>query len=187
MADKKDPSQSPRYTNGPVVKTGPTAGQNRSRNDDGTWHKKRSDAGKPREKKEKKSGCFITTAACVLKGLPDDCYELTTLRLFRDEHLLTTTFGRVLVEHYYNTAPDIATRLTNTPELNRVWTTIEKVVAAIEQKDFVLATELYQAMVCRLEREVMGVNRESAAVVSSGVDAVQQRRQGMHGKCNGVD
>jgi hypothetical protein len=33
---------------GPVVKTGPTAGQVRSRNFDGTWRKKRSDAGLPR-------------------------------------------------------------------------------------------------------------------------------------------
>ena len=42
-------SASPRDTHGPVVKTGPTAGENRSRNKDGTWRKKRSDAGKPRK------------------------------------------------------------------------------------------------------------------------------------------
>ena len=42
---------SPSQTNGPVVKTGPTAGENRSRNNDGTWRKKRSDAGKQRKKK----------------------------------------------------------------------------------------------------------------------------------------
>ena len=41
-------SASPQDTGGPVVKTGPTAGQNRSRNKDGTWRKKRSDAGKSR-------------------------------------------------------------------------------------------------------------------------------------------
>lgn len=41
-------SLSPKDTGGPVVKTGPTAGQNRSRNKDGTWRKKRSDSGKPR-------------------------------------------------------------------------------------------------------------------------------------------
>jgi len=29
---------------GPQVKTGPTAGNTRSRNQDGTWRKKRSDA-----------------------------------------------------------------------------------------------------------------------------------------------
>ena len=40
---------SPKDTNGPIVKTGPTAGQNRSRNSDGTWRKKRDDAGKPRD------------------------------------------------------------------------------------------------------------------------------------------
>ncbi|MBO5020591.1 MAG: hypothetical protein J6D52_07995 [Clostridia bacterium] len=39
---------SPKDTGGPIVKTGPTAGQPRSRNNDGTWHKKRSDSGKPR-------------------------------------------------------------------------------------------------------------------------------------------
>ena len=39
---------SPRETGGPVVKTGPTAGQNRSRNQNGQWRKKRSDAGKSR-------------------------------------------------------------------------------------------------------------------------------------------
>ena len=40
---------SPRETGGPVVKTGPTAGQNRSRNKNGQWRKKRSDAGKSRK------------------------------------------------------------------------------------------------------------------------------------------
>ena len=39
---------SPRETGGPVVKTGPTAGQNRSRNKNGQWRRKRSDANKPR-------------------------------------------------------------------------------------------------------------------------------------------
>ncbi|MEQ1093370.1 hypothetical protein [Acinetobacter johnsonii] len=41
---------SPKDTKGPVVKTGPTAGQNRTRNDNGEWRKKRSDARKPRSK-----------------------------------------------------------------------------------------------------------------------------------------
>lgn len=41
---KKPINKSPKETGGPVVKSGPTRGQNRSRNDDGTWRKKRSDA-----------------------------------------------------------------------------------------------------------------------------------------------
>lgn len=39
---------SPKDTHGPVVKTGPTAGKNRSRNKNGQWRRKRSDAGKSR-------------------------------------------------------------------------------------------------------------------------------------------
>ncbi|MGR9633710.1 hypothetical protein ACU82A_11240 [Bacillus cereus] len=42
-----------RIQKGPIVKTGPTAGQNRTRNKDGAWRAKRSDAGKPRPKQEK--------------------------------------------------------------------------------------------------------------------------------------
>ncbi len=40
---------SPSQTHGPIVKTGPTAGQNRSRNKNGRWRAKRSDAGKSRK------------------------------------------------------------------------------------------------------------------------------------------
>lgn len=39
---------SPKDTHGPIVKSGPTAGQNRSRNKNGQWRKKRSDTGKSR-------------------------------------------------------------------------------------------------------------------------------------------
>jgi hypothetical protein len=37
---------------GPIVKTGPTAGQVRSRNEDGRWRAKRSDAGVSRKKNQ---------------------------------------------------------------------------------------------------------------------------------------
>lgn len=45
----KSGTGSPRDTHGPIVKTGPTAGQNRSRNMNGQWRRKRSDAGKSRK------------------------------------------------------------------------------------------------------------------------------------------
>ncbi|WP_265735810.1 hypothetical protein [Acinetobacter sp. AM] len=41
---------SPKDTKGPIVKTGPTEGENRTYNADGEWRKKRADAGKPRSK-----------------------------------------------------------------------------------------------------------------------------------------
>lgn len=40
------------YGKGPIVKTGPTAGQVRSRNNNGQWRAKRSDAGIPRGPKK---------------------------------------------------------------------------------------------------------------------------------------
>lgn len=39
---------SPSETGGPIIKTGPTKGKNRSRNKNGRWRKKRSDTGKKR-------------------------------------------------------------------------------------------------------------------------------------------
>ena len=47
-------TQPPKDTHGPIVKTGPTAGENRSRNNDGRWREKRSDADQPRKSKEEK-------------------------------------------------------------------------------------------------------------------------------------
>ncbi len=46
---RHDPRKAPAQTGGPVVKTGPTAGQNRARNRDGRWRRKRSDTGKTRK------------------------------------------------------------------------------------------------------------------------------------------
>ncbi len=39
---------SPQNNGGPMIKTGPTYGHNRSRNKNGRWRKKRSDAGTSR-------------------------------------------------------------------------------------------------------------------------------------------
>jgi len=40
---------SPKDTKGPIVKSGPTKGEVRSKNQDGRWREKRSDAGKSRD------------------------------------------------------------------------------------------------------------------------------------------
>lgn len=42
-------AKSPKDTGGPIVKTGPTSGKVRTRNKNGQWRRKRSDAGKPRK------------------------------------------------------------------------------------------------------------------------------------------
>lgn len=147
-------SKSPKDTKGPVVKTGPTKGQNRSRTKEGSWRAKRSDAGKSRPSKSSsgsgKKGCFLTTAACELRGLPDDCHELTTLRRFRDEVLLSSREGRTLVENYYNEAPSLVPFIKFDEEGERVWQDIQETVAQIECNRHSEAIAAYFSMFERL-------------------------------------
>lgn len=143
--------KSPRDTHGPIVKSGPTRGQNRSRNNDGRWHAKRSDAGKSRGGGSGRGGCFLTTAACRWKGLPDNCHELETLRAFRDEFLMSFPDGRALVAEYYEIAPGITATLTDPEELDRVWSVIGRCVREIEARQFEQATDSYRALVRALE------------------------------------
>ncbi|WP_353507262.1 CFI-box-CTERM domain-containing protein [Variovorax sp. J22G40] len=152
MTDKKDPKKSPNQTGGPVVKTGPTAGQNRSRNQDGAWRKKRSDAETP-----KKSGCFLTSAACMHRGLPDDCHELNTLRNFRDTYLAQFSDGRALIAHYYEVAPAIAAKATQS-DLDYVWQVIGLCIRQISEGQRAEACGTYSQMVRHLADKHAVVN-----------------------------
>ena len=53
------------------------------------------------------SGCFITTACVTACNLPDDCFELTTLREFRDFYLKNREGGAADIKRYYEIAPII--------------------------------------------------------------------------------
>lgn len=55
--------------------------------------------------------CFLTTAACSVVGLSDDCWELTQLRRFRDGFMAGFAEGRADIERYYRNAPAVAERL----------------------------------------------------------------------------
>ena len=61
--------------------------------------------------KKESSGCFITTAVCKCFGKPDDCYELTMFRGFRDNWLAQQPDGEALVAEYYAIAPTIVNRI----------------------------------------------------------------------------
>lgn len=60
---------------------------------------------RPRPPRERKDECFITTACVKYYNLNDDCYQLSTLRKFRDTHLKKTNKGNKLVIMYYEVAP----------------------------------------------------------------------------------
>lgn len=71
--------------------------------------------------KKKSSFCFITTAVCKYFNKPDDCYELTLLRKFRDTWLVKQPGGNELVKEYYSVAPNIVTALDNYSEKDKVY------------------------------------------------------------------
>jgi hypothetical protein len=56
-------------------------------------------------------GCFITSACCEVLGLTDDCFELVTLRRYRDRLLAATPAGRAAIARYYRLAPAILAAL----------------------------------------------------------------------------
>jgi hypothetical protein len=72
------------------------------------------------------TGCFLTTATCEAVGLADDCWELRTLRRFRDGWLAQQQDGSADIAAYYAKAPAIAERLKGDPQalLRLYWTRI---------------------------------------------------------------
>ena len=70
----------------------------------------------------KKSGwCFITTAVCEYLGKPDDCFELTTLRNFRDNWLAFQPGGKAEIREYYEIAPRIVEKISASNEKDYIY------------------------------------------------------------------
>ncbi len=65
--------------------------------------------------------CFFTTAAVDTLGLSDDCWELKTLRAFRDGPLGLTEAGRALTARYYACAPRLVAGIARRRDAARVW------------------------------------------------------------------
>ncbi len=66
-------------------------------------------------------GCYITTAVCEELGKPDDCYELTQFRHFRDDWLSFQPDGKELIKLYYKTAPRIVQKIDSRPEKHEIY------------------------------------------------------------------
>lgn len=67
----------------------------------------------------RKSPCFLTTACADFAGLPDDCFELSILRRFRDEILMQMPGGTDDIALYYRVAPTIVERIGASPQRSR--------------------------------------------------------------------
>ena len=85
----------------------PLAGKTRRQ-----WH---------RMKPPPSGGCLIATACIEAKGLPDDCPELNTLRLFRDEYIKSLPNGNELIVDYYENAPKIINEINKSATAREVY------------------------------------------------------------------
>jgi len=72
-------------------------------------------------KKTPSASCFVTTAAVETIGLADDCWELETLRRFRDAALPDMPGGKDLIRRYYALAPAMIARINRRPDAKRIW------------------------------------------------------------------
>ncbi|QVY61277.1 GTPase family protein [Cytobacillus gottheilii] len=112
--------------------------------------------------KSSSGGCYITTATMQFLNKPDDCYELNTLRKYRDNWLANQSDGIELINKYYEIAPklvDIIDSSSNKDEIyNQIWVNyISKCLKFIENKQYSACKELYIEMVHHLESEVTSV------------------------------
>ena len=70
--------------------------------------------------------CFITTAVCQTFGKPDNCYELTMFRNFRDTWLIEQPDGKALIAEYYSIAPSIVTKIDSLADSAQIYRIIWK-------------------------------------------------------------
>lgn len=108
--------------------------------------------------------CYITTAVCECLGKPDDCYELTVLRNYRDTYLAGTQEGQALIEKYYDIAPTIVSRINKEENANniyeKIWTNyLKPCVSFVENNQMEECCELYSNMVYSLQKKFMEKNR----------------------------
>jgi len=93
------------------------------------------------------SSCYLTTACCEFKGLPDDCKELTTLRHFRDRYV-----PKQLVKDYYRLSETIVPKIKNNSViLNTIFETVCQCVRDIAVGRDSLALKRYVGMVEELK------------------------------------
>lgn len=100
--------------------------------------------------------CFITTAVCMTLGKPDDCEELSTMRMFRDTWLRNQPDGPALVEEYYKIAPKIVAAINHMENRKSIFESIygDYILPCIESakaEEFARSKQIYIQMVDTLK------------------------------------
>ena len=102
--------------------------------------------------------CYITTAVCETFGKPDDCYELTLLRNYRDTYLMAQDDGEAIIHEYYDVAPTIVKHINHSERKEEVYrhiwdTYLNPCIHMIETDRMQECRDLYIQMVHDLEEE----------------------------------
>lgn len=104
-----------------------------------------------------KKFCFITTACCRRLNKPDDCYELTLLRRYRDTYMASLEDGEKLIAEYYDIAPSIVKHIDKRQDsagiYDAVWNHyILPCIRLIEGGEYEECLSLYSDMVMDLKK-----------------------------------
>ncbi len=102
--------------------------------------------------------CYITTAVCETFHKPDDCYELTLLRNYRDTYLANLPEGERIIKAYYDVAPTIVKHINKKKDSAKIYEDIwerylSPCIAMIEEGKNQECEELYIEMVETLQKE----------------------------------
>lgn len=105
-------------------------------------------------------GCYLTTACVDYFGKPDDCFELETLRHFRDGYMQTTNEMKQAARKYYIIAPKIVKKIDSLPNKASVYkemykNLVQKCVSLINMGKNKEAYESYKNYSENLEKKYL--------------------------------
>lgn len=105
--------------------------------------------------------CYITTAVCESLGKPDNCYELETLRKYRDGYLAYQADGKQLIDEYYDIAPTIVNRINKQENALDIYESIYQsylspCIEKIEQQENEECKRIYASMMQDLQAKYVG-------------------------------
>lgn len=110
-----------------------------------------------------KKWCYITTAVCETFAKPDNCYELTLLRSYRDSYLMNQPDGEEIIREYYDVAPTIVKRINRLPQRKEIYRGVweqylNPCITMIENDENEACKELYIKMVRDLQEQYFYAN-----------------------------
>lgn len=104
------------------------------------------------------SGCFLTSACVSYMGKEDDCYELTTLRTFRDGYMKGIDDGEELIKEYYDVAPRIVEKIDSNENRESyykyIYSVVTECIEHIKKEENQTAVEKYTEMVKTLRNKL---------------------------------